>query len=102
MEITADHPAFLAAVADVRRAADLLRDQREAVAARVGSLLDGGWQGSAATSYAEGWEQWTRAATSIEHGLATMGDLLEVVDRDLVRTDTGAGDGLTRLQARLG
>ncbi len=100
--ITADHLVFRAAVADVRRAADLIRADRLRVAARVDALLDRGWQGAAAASYAAGWAEWTRAADAVQHGLATMGDLLEAVDRDLVRTDTAAGDGLATLRARLG
>lgn len=100
--ITADHPAFRAAVADVRRAADLVRADRLRATARVDVLLDRGWQGAAAASYAVGWAEWTRAADAVQHGLATMGDLLEAVDRDLVRTDAAAGGGLATLRARSG
>lgn len=100
--ITADHLAFRAAVADVRRAADLVRADRLRVTARVDALLDRGWQGAAAASYAAGWTEWIHAADAVQHGLATMGDLLEAADRDLVRTDAAAGDGLATLRARLG
>ena len=55
MDLIADHPAFRAAVADVAAAADRLRADRDRVAHQVDVLLDGGWSGTAAASYAEGW-----------------------------------------------
>lgn len=100
--IAADHEAFRDAVADVRRAADRLRGDRDRVARRVDALLDGGWRGAAATSYAAAWEEWTRGADRVLAGLDTMGDLLEAVDASLLRTDAGCGAGLGRLTARLG
>ena len=100
--LAADHLAFRAAVAHVRRTAAQLAEDRDRVAARVDALLDRGWRGGAATSYAAGWAEWTHAADAVRHGLELMGDLLEAADRDLVRTDAGAADGLASLRARLG
>lgn len=100
--ITADHMAFRETVADVRRAAEQLRSDRDRVARRVDALLDGGWRGAAATSYAEAWTDWTRAADTVLDGLAAMGDLLQAVDASLRRTDVTCGADLGRLTARLG
>ena len=55
MDVRLEHPAFRAAVADVAAAADRLRADRDRVARRVEVLLDGGWSGTAAAAYAEGW-----------------------------------------------
>lgn len=101
-ELRADHLAFRAAVVHVRGAAARLAEDRDRVADRVEALLDRGWRGGAAASYAAGWAEWTRAADAVRQGLDAMGDLLDTVDRDLVRTDAVAGDGLANLRARLG
>ncbi|ABL83229.1 MULTISPECIES: WXG100 family type VII secretion target [unclassified Nocardioides] len=100
--LAADHLAFRAAVAHVRGTVAQLAEDRDRVAARVDALLDRGWRGGAATSFAAGWAEWARAADAVRRGLELMGDLLEAADRDLVRADTDAGDELASLRARLG
>lgn len=100
--ISLDRTAFRAAVADVRAAAERLRDDRDRVAREVDGLLDGGWSGAAASAYAEGWADWKRAADTVLHGLAAMGGLLDAAHADLTRGDVSSGDSLTRLTARLG
>ena len=102
MELSADHPAFRAAISDVIAAADRLRDDRDRVARQVDVLLDGGWSGPAATAYAEGWDDWCAGAERVLDGLVTMGRLLDAVHRDLTERDLGARTGLDRLAARLG
>jgi WXG100 family type VII secretion target len=93
---------FLAAVADVRRAADRLRADRDRVAGRVDALLDSSWSGPAATAYAEGWEDWKRSSAQVLDGLARMAELLDAVHADVVATDDASGSGLERLATRLG
>ncbi|WP_345520441.1 WXG100 family type VII secretion target [Nocardioides conyzicola] len=102
MDLIADHPAFRAAVADVAAAADRLRADRDRVAHQVDTLLDGGWRGTAAASYAEGWSQWCTGAERVLDGLVTMGRLLDAVHLDLTERDLGAQAGLDRLAGRLG
>jgi WXG100 family type VII secretion target len=102
MDLSADHPAFRAAVADVAAAADRLRADRDRVARHVDLLLDGGWSGVAATSYAAGWSDWRDGAERVLDGLVTMGRLLDAVHLDLTERDDGARAGLMRLTARLG
>ena len=99
--ITLDHTAFRAAVADVRAAADRLRDDRDRVAREVDGLLDGGWSGAAATAYAAGWDDWRQAAARVLAGLDTMGRLLEAAHADLARSDVSSSDSVARLTARL-
>ena len=100
--ITLDHPAFRATVADVRSAADHLRDDRDRVARRVDDLLDGGWQGAAATAYAEAWRDWTDGAARVLAGLEAMGRLLDAARADLVGSDEASRQSLARLTTRLG
>jgi WXG100 family type VII secretion target len=100
--ITADHVAFRVAVADVRRVAGLLRQDRDRVAREVDGLLDGGWRGTAASSYAAAWTDWTRAAETVLTGLSAMAELLSAADARLVDSDLAAGSALEVLTARLG
>ncbi|WP_243056656.1 WXG100 family type VII secretion target [Nocardioides sp. SR21] len=94
---------FLSAVADVRRSAEQLGRDRDRVARRVDELLDGGgWSGTAAAAYAEGWADWQRSAAVVLDGLAAMADLLEAAEADFTTTDVGSRAGLDRLIDRLG
>lgn len=102
MDLIVDHPAFRGAVADVAAAADRLRADRDRVARQVDVLLDGGWSGAAATSYAEGWADWCAGAERVLEGLATMGRLLDEVHADLTERDLASQAGLDRLARRLG
>ena len=102
MELSADHPAFRAAVADVAVAAARLRADRDRVARQVDVLLDGGWSGPAAAAYAEGWSDWCAGAERALDGLVTMGRLLDAVHLDLTERDLGSQSELTRLAGRLG
>ena len=102
MDISVEHPAFRAAVADVSAAAERLRSDRDRVARQVDALLDGGWSGSAATAYAEGWTSWCSGADRVLEGLVEMGRLLDAVHVDLTARDGDARSDLTRLTGRLG
>jgi len=102
MDVSLEHPAFRAAVADVAAAADRLRTDRDRVTRQVDVLLDGGWSGAAAAAYAEGWSDWCAGAERVLDGLVDMGRLLDAVHLDLTEHDVGSQAGLTRLMARLG
>jgi WXG100 family type VII secretion target len=100
MTIALDHEAFLAAIADVRRGAAVMGDEREAIGREVNALLDA-WTGIAAETFAEGWAEWQRGALDVLEGLQVMGRLLEVVHDDLSRRDVESQAGLDRITARL-
>lgn len=100
-ELTADHTAFRATVADLRAAADRLAGDRDRAARAVDTLL-GTWSGTVATAYAEGWDHWCAGAARVLAGLTTMAGLLDAVDVDLAATDVASGSDLARLTARLG
>jgi len=102
MELSADHPAFRAAVADVTAAADHLRRDHDRVSHQVDVLLDGGWSGPAAVAYAEGWSDWCAGAGRVLDGLVAMGRLLDAVHGDLTERDLGSQSALARLSGRLG
>lgn len=102
MDLSLDHPAFRAAVADVEATAERLRTDRDRVARAVDVLLDGGWSGSAAAAYAEGWTEWCAGAERVLQGLVAMGRLLDAVHVDLTASDMDAHTDLGRLTGRLG
>jgi WXG100 family type VII secretion target len=102
MELSADHPAFRSAVADVAAAADRLRSDRGRVTRQVETLLDGGWSGPASAAYAEGWSDWCAGADRVLDGLVAMGRLLDAVHLDLASRDEDARADLSRLVGRLG
>ena len=70
-ELRADHLAFRAAVVHARGAAARLAEDRDRVAARVEALLDRGWRGGAAASYAAGWAEWTHAADAVRQSTSS-------------------------------
>lgn len=99
--ITADHPTFVAVVADLRAAADELRAERDRITREVDDLLGTGWSGAAATAFAEGWSDWRRAAATVLDGLVAMGNLVEAAHADLVRSDLSSQADLDRVAARI-
>jgi len=101
MTIALDHDAFLTAVADVRRGAAVLGDEREAIGRDVDALLDS-WTGIAGDAFAEGWAEWQRGALEVLDGLRAMGRLLEAVHGELAGRDLDSQAGLDRITARLG
>jgi WXG100 family type VII secretion target len=100
--ITAQHDAFVLAVAGVTGTAGRLRDDRDHVSHRVESLLDGGWSGAAATSYAEAWSVWRCGADQVLGALEAMTQLLRAADADFVASDEGVRTSVSALAARLG
>jgi len=100
-EITADHVAFHSTVTDLERAAARLGAGRDRAARAVDELL-GGWSGTVATSYAEGFETWRSGAVQVLGALEAMTRLLQTVDADLEAVDAAAGLELGLLSARLG
>ncbi|MDF1604056.1 WXG100 family type VII secretion target [Nocardioides sp. YIM 152315] len=100
--ITASHDAFLTAFAGVDAAAGRLRCDRDRVSHRVETLLDGGWRGTAATAYAEGWSGWRDGADQVLAALEAMTSLLRAADADLVETDDDSGSSIALIAARLG
>lgn len=79
--------------------ADLSRevhDQMRTLKTEVDGLLNGGWTGSAANGFAEGWEQWHAGAVEVLDALKSMGHLLGATGRDYGLTDGTSADTLNR------
>jgi WXG100 family type VII secretion target len=100
MEIRFEIPEFHASVADVRRAASALTDARARAAGEVALLLDG-WRGAAATEFAEAWEVWLRASSSVASSLGDLADSLTMFQTDLLDRDSTSASSLASLSQRL-
>ncbi len=101
MTITVSHDDFATAVTGVREAAGQLGERRDRVCREVDSLVDGGWRGAAADSFAEAWEDWRRAAQRVLDGLTDMGTLLDAAHRDLSDRDEQSRLGLDAVAGRI-
>ncbi|GAA2143380.1 hypothetical protein GCM10009844_15810 [Nocardioides koreensis] len=101
MTINVSHDDFATAVTDVSAAASRLGDRRDRICREVGTLLDGGWRGAAADSFAEAWEEWRRATQHVLDGLVAMGTLLDAAHRDLSDRDGQAHLRLDAVAARV-
>lgn len=101
MTIEVDHRAFRTAVTDVRRGADDLHTARDSIDRDVEALLDEGWSGLAAESFAEGWGDWRAGADAVLAGLVAMARLLDAVHVDLTERDLDAQTHLDRTADRI-
>jgi WXG100 family type VII secretion target len=101
MSVALDHAVFDSVLRDVRDAAAELKHVREVAVRRVDALLQGGWTGVAAGSYAEAWGDWSRAADDVLAGLLTIGSLLEAAHADLAQRDLDSLAALDRVATRL-
>ena len=102
MTISLEDEAFAAVLADVRRAVADLSDARVEADREVSALLDGGWSGVAAASFADGWTSWSAAARSVETALSSLASALVVARSGLVVADDQGADSMARLAGRLG
>jgi len=94
--------AFHVTVTQIEAAAARLRDDRDVVSAQVETLLDGGWQGAAATAYRAGWADWREGADQVLAGLEAMARLLWGVEASFTESDRGAQASVTWIADRLG
>lgn len=84
--------------------ADLSReihDKMQVLKDEVDGLLSGGWTGSAATGFTQGWEQWHIGAVEVLDALKSMGHLLGQTGRDYGLTDDTSAESLQRWGAEL-
>ncbi len=101
MSIQVEHAEFRAAVNDVHEAGVALRHARDGIHREVDALLDVGWTGAAARSYADGWADWRAASDTVLEGLLTIGRLLDAVHADLTERDLDADSSLDPIAERL-
>jgi WXG100 family type VII secretion target len=71
-----------------------VRTEMRVLQQEMDALLGGGWQGSAANGFAQGWEQWRRGASEVLDALHTMGRLLGDTGANYQAGDTGSAEQL--------
>ena len=101
MDIALGYDAFSAGLADVRAARAELDHHCSAIGREVGALLDSGWRGAAADSFAEAWADWLVGATQVREALASIESSLAFSSRALAGSDDLAAAAVRRLRARL-
>lgn len=101
MTICLQHDSFDAVLADVRRAVAGLSEARVRADREVAGLLDGGWTGAAAASFAAGWADWAEGAAQVGSALDGLADGLVLARSQLVDADDSGADSMARLMARL-
>jgi WXG100 family type VII secretion target len=101
MTISVSHDDFAAAITGVRAAASRLGGRRDRICREVDTLVDGGWHGAAADSFAEAWEDWRLAAQRVLAGLIEMGTLLDAAHRDLSERDEQSRLALEAVAGRI-
>lgn len=106
MTIELDHQTVTTTVTVLGNGADTFHDARRRVVREVDALLDGGWTGVAADSFATGWADWQGAAGDVLDSLVAMTRFLDAVHADLSERDTDAQASFDRaarqISARLG
>jgi WXG100 family type VII secretion target len=68
--------------------AEEIRTGLTSLASDVEELLGGGWQGTAATAFAAGWQDWRTGSDDILDALSRMAQLLMVTARTYDGSDT--------------
>jgi WXG100 family type VII secretion target len=101
MTIALDHDSFRTTVADVAHRAEVLATARDRIGQEVDGLLNGGWSGVAADSFAEAWSEWWAASGDVVDGLVAMAQLLDAVEVDLNGRDGDAQVALGRVTDRI-
>jgi len=102
MTIGLQHDSFDTVLSDVRRALADLSEARAQAVRDVAALLDGGWSGRAASSFGQGWSDWSQAAVHVESALSGLADGMSVARSGLVAADDTGGEAMARLAGRLG
>jgi ESAT-6 family protein len=100
MTIEFTTPEFHASVAEVRRAAERLSAARSRASGEVSRLLDG-WQGAAASDFAESWASWLRSSDAVVSALSGLADALSLFQTDITQIDSGSASSLDALAGRL-
>jgi WXG100 family type VII secretion target len=80
----------------LRQISDEVRTALRNLESEMDALLTGGWQGSAADGFAQGWQQWRAGAGEVLDGLETMGRLLGQTGQDYHTVDGNSTDTLNQ------
>lgn len=102
MELRLGYAVFDAVVADVRVAVDTLDESRRRAAGEVEALLEAGWRGAAAESFATAWQEWLEGADQVNAALESIVASLEITRREVTGADAGVTAEARHLLERLG
>ena len=102
MELVLGYDAFDRVLGDVCDAVDSLAMTRLGVGRDVAAVLDGGWSGAAADSFADAWASWLAGAEQVEAALSSIASSLAVTRRAVTLADDAASSGSSLLSERLG
>jgi len=102
MDLHLGYDVFDRVVADVRNAVDTLEKTRRRAAGDVGALLDGGWTGAAAGSFAAAWQEWLAGADQVQAALGSVVASLETSRRGVTAADASSAERTRHLLERLG
>jgi WXG100 family type VII secretion target len=101
MEIVLGYDEMRAAAAEATAVLEQLQRACDRGEAEVARLLDGGWSGAAAASFAEAWAQWCSGAVSVRVGLASLASRVDSSERLAREADCLVTGSWERLEARL-
>ena len=102
MDVLLGHHEFEVGIGRVRAAVTALDETERRAARDVDRLLDGGWTGAAASSFAAAWEEWLAGAAEVRVALASIAESLTAVRRELVLADLGSVAAADQIRERLG
>jgi ESAT-6 family protein len=78
-----------------------IRSGLTSLASEVEELLSGGWQGTAATAFAAGWQDWRAGSNEVLDALNRMAQLLALTARTYDGTDTVSSISFSQLDGTL-
>ena len=102
MDVSLGFHEFEVGVGRVRAAVTVLDETERGAARDVDRLLDGGWTGAAASSFAAAWEKWLAGAADVRVTLESIADSLTFARRELDLADLGPVAATHRIHERLG
>jgi len=73
---------------------DGLQTELDVLRSEMDALFSTGWQGQAATGFAQGWAQWQTGAADVLTGLRDMAALLNTTGQNYATTDQSATQGV--------
>lgn len=79
--------SFNRAKGDISTAVDELTTAKDSIHRRVSAFLGTGWTGAASDSFVPAWEDWRSAAERVIEDLKTMGELINLAQRDFHEAD---------------
>jgi WXG100 family type VII secretion target len=78
-----------------------IRSGLTSLASEVEELFSGGWQGTAATAFAAGWQDWRTGSNEVLDALGRMAQLLAITARTYDGTDTVSSIDFSQLDGAL-